>query len=181
MQISLTDAQSNVLELTTDVEGIHFPEEYASTRSAPVTNDDTIRGRLVAIALEWQSLYGIAPAITSTISEFDAARLVGMPIAEYSKFMSKQGAVAKGLDFSWEGVRYQVKANRPSGRLGSRVTLVPKAKNYDWDKLIWILYNTKYEIQQAWMWDREAYRTEFDAVSRLSPDHYRRGISLLKK
>jgi hypothetical protein len=142
-------------------------------------NEDTIRSRLVLIALEWQSFYGIAPAITSTVSEFDAAKLVGMPVAEYSKFMSNQGAVAKGLDFLWEGIRYQVKANRPSGRPRANVTLVPKAKNYDWDKLIWILYNTQYEIQEAWMWDREAYRTAFDSVKRLSPIHYRQGQRLV--
>jgi hypothetical protein len=154
---------------------LHLPDDQPPAKALDVIGADTVRERLVAIALEWQSLYGIAPAITSTISEFDAAKLVGMPIAEYSKFMSKQGAVAKGLDFIWEGIRYQVKANRPGGRPGSHVTLVPKAKNYDWDKLIWILYNTRYEILEAWMWEREAYRAAFDARKRLSPKDYRQG------
>ena len=61
--------------------------------------------------------------------------------------MQDRTAVAKGLDFEWSGCRYQVKANRPSGKPGSRVTLVPKPKNYDWDRLIWILYNVDYEIE----------------------------------
>ena len=158
---------------------IHLPEEYAPTKSSPATKDDPVRERLVAVALEWQSLYGIAPSITSTVSEFDAAKLVGMPVVEYSKFMSSRTAVAGGLDFIWEGIAYQVKANRPSGGPGSRVTLVPKAKNYNWDKLIWILYNTQYEIQEAWMWDREAYRKAFDSVTRLSPSDYRQGHRLV--
>lgn len=157
---------------------LHLPDDQPSVKALGAIGADTVRERLVAVALEWQSLYGIAPSITSTVSEFDAAELIGMPVSEYSKFMSKQGAVAKGLDFIWEGIRYQVKANRPGGRPGSRVTLVPKAKNYDWDKLIWILYNTRYEIQEAWMWDRDAYQTAFDALPRLRPHHYQQGTRL---
>ena len=37
-----------------------------------------LRDKLVEIALQWQSKYGVAPQITSVISEFDAAMLVGM-------------------------------------------------------------------------------------------------------
>jgi hypothetical protein len=101
----------------------------------------SLRDRLVAVSLEWQRRYGVAPSITTSISELDAARLVGMPDEDYSRFMQDKTAVAKGLDFEWSGCRYQVKANRPSGKPGSKVTLVPKPKNYDWDRLIWILYN----------------------------------------
>lgn len=141
-------------------------------------NTDTVRERLVAISLEWQALFGVAPSITSAVSELDAATLIGMPVPVYAEFMANQTAAAKGLDFAWRGVRYQVKANRPSGKSGSRVTLVPKVKNYDWDQLIWILYNTQYEIEEAWMWDSERYRTAFDGIKRLSPDHYRAGRRL---
>ena len=56
--------------------------------------------------------------------------------------------------------------------------MVPKAQNYEWDKLIWILYNTEYEIQEAWEWDVEKYKKEFDAKKRLSPDDYRQGKKL---
>ena len=45
-------------------------------------------------------------------------------------------AVTRGCDFILNELRYQVKANRPSGKRGSFVTLVGKASNYDWDRLI---------------------------------------------
>jgi hypothetical protein len=139
---------------------------------------DALRQRLVAVALEWQSAYGIAPAITSAISEFDAAALVGMPTGDYADFMRNQTAVNRGSDFVWKGVRYQVKANRPSGKPGSRVTLVPKAKNFEWDRLIWILYDTQYSIEEAWLWERERYREAFEHLPRVSPTHYRGGERL---
>jgi hypothetical protein len=88
----------------------------------------SLRDRLVAVALEWQRRYGVAPAIATPISELDAARLVGMPDENYTQFMQDKTAVAKGLDSEWSGYRYQVKANRPSGKPGSRVTLVPKPR-----------------------------------------------------
>jgi hypothetical protein len=139
---------------------------------------DSLRRRLIEVTLDWQAVYGVAPAITSTLSEFDVAILVGMPISEYAAFMSGQTAVARGSDFAWQGIRYQVKANRPSGKPGSRVTLVPKAKNYEWDRLVWILYDTRYVIEEAWMWEREPYRREFERIARLSPAHYRQGKRL---
>ncbi len=139
----------------------------------------SLRDRLVAVALEWQSRYGVAPSITTSISELDAARLVGMPDEAYSKFMQDKTAVAKGLDFEWSGYRYQVKANRPSGKPGSRVTWVPKAMNYDWDRLIWILYDVNYEIEEVWLWERDQYRQAFHDKKRLSPDDYRRGRKLV--
>ena len=74
--------------------------------------------------------------------------------------------------------RYQVKANRPSGKPGSFVTWVPKAHNFEWDFLIWILYNKEYEIQEAWLWDVVAYRQAFEPIKRLSPKHYRDGKRL---
>ena len=102
----------------------------------------TLRGKLVDIALEWQDRFGVAPSITSAISEYDAAMLIGMSQNEYSEYMKDKTAVSKGADFVYKNTRYQVKANRPSGKKGSRVTMVPKASNYEWDKLIWILYET---------------------------------------
>ena len=137
-----------------------------------------LRDRLVEAALEWQRRYGVAPHITAALSEYDASRLIGMPEQSYSDYMQDKTAVSKGADFEWNGERYQVKANRPSGKPGSRVTLVAKAANYDWDWLIWILYGTEYDMQEAWMWSMEDYRANFDDKKRLSPDDYRRGERL---
>ena len=140
-----------------------------------------LRDELVKIALQWQERYGVAPSITSTISEYDAAMLVGMSENEYSAYMKDKTAVNKGSDFVFNNTRYQVKANRPSGKKGSFVTMVPKAANYEWDRLIWILYDKNYVIQEAWEWGVEEYKDAFDAIKRLSPDHYRKGRCLYKK
>ena len=140
-----------------------------------------LRDELVKIALQWQERYGVAPSITSTISEYDAAMLVGMSENEYSDYMKDKTAVIKGSDFVFKNTRYQIKANRPSGKKGSFVTIVPKAANYEWDRLIWILYDKNYVIQEAWEWEVEEYKYAFDAIKRLSPDHYRKGRCLYKK
>jgi len=138
-----------------------------------------IRDQLVETALEWQEKFGVAPSITSAISELDAALLVGMSESEYSFFMQSQTAVQRGHDFIFNNIRYQVKANRPSGKQGSKVTLVPKAKNYEWDILVWLLYNKEYEIQEAWAWPVQEYKNQFHEIKRLSPKHYRGGENLL--
>ena len=108
---------------------------------------EQLRNKLVEIALQWQERYGVAPSITSTISEYDAAMLVGMSENDYSAYMKDKTAVNKGSDFVFNNTRYQIKANRPSGKKGSFVTMVPKAANYEWDRLIWILYDKNYVIQ----------------------------------
>jgi hypothetical protein len=93
--------------------------------------DVSLRSRLVAIALEWERSFGVAPQITSAISEYDAARLVGHSDESLSKDCIGCTAVSRGADFTCQGVRYQVKANRPSGKPGSPVTKVAKASNYE--------------------------------------------------
>lgn len=138
-----------------------------------------IRNTLVETALKWQDKFGVAPSIISAISELDAAILIGMRESEYSSFMESQTAVQRGYDFIFNNQRYQVKANRPSGKLGSKVTIVPKAKNYEWDILIWVLYNKEYEVQEAWVWNVEEYKKQFHETKRLSPNHYRMGHNLL--
>ena len=95
-----------------------------------------LRDELVKIALRWQERFGVAPSITNAISEYDAAMLVGMSESEYSDYMKDKTAVNKGSDFVFMNIRYQVKANRPSGKKGSFVTMVPKATNYEWDRLM---------------------------------------------
>lgn len=76
---------------------------------------DSLRERLVRIALDWQVKYGVAPSITLTLSEYDAARLIGCSDDEYSMQGQDRTAVSKGYDFEFQGKHYQVKANRPSG------------------------------------------------------------------
>ena len=146
-----------------------------------IAEKKTLRERLVKIALEWQESFGVAPSITSTISEYDVAMLVGMNESEYSEYMKDKTAVNKGVDFIYKKTRYQVKANRPSGKKGSQVTIVPKVSNYEWDKLIWILYNKEYVIQEAWEWSMQDYKIAFDYKKRLSPDDYRKGKCLYYK
>lgn len=121
-----------------------------------------LRDKLVDIALQWQVHFGVAPSITSSIYEYDAAMLVGMSEKEYSDYMKDKTAVAKGTDFIYENIEYQVKANLPSGRKGSFVTMVPKAPNYEWDRLIWILYDKNYVMQEAWEWHVKDYRMAFE-------------------
>ena len=140
-----------------------------------------LRDELAKIALQWQERFGVAPSITSAISEYDAAKLVGMSEDEYSEYMKDKTAVSKGADFVFQNIRYQVKANRPSGKKGSFVTMVPKASNYEWDRLIWILYDKNYVIQEAWEWEVDDYKLAFDSLKRLSPSHYRKGSCLYQK
>ena len=138
-----------------------------------------LRKKLVEVALEWQKRYGVAPAITSAVSEYDAAMLSGMSDEQYSAYMQDKTAVARGHDFIFEGVKYQIKAHRPSGKPGSRITNAGKARNYEWDALIWIRYSVNYEIEEAWLWDREAYIENFDEKTRISPDDMRKGKRLV--
>ena len=90
----------------------------------------TLRNKLIDIALQWQESFGVAPSITSALSEYDAAMLVGM------------------------------------------------SENYEWDKLVWILYDKNYVIQEAWEWCVKDYILAFDSIKRLSPNHYRKGKCL---
>jgi len=141
-------------------------------------NADELRQVLVAVALEWERRYRVSPAITATVSEFDAARLVGHTADSFAADCEGRTAVTRGADFCHGGLRYQVKANRPSGKPGSPVTLVAKAKNYEWDRLIWLLYDREFRLLEAWEWTVKEYREAFDALSRLSPAHMRRGRAL---
>lgn len=139
---------------------------------------EDLRRQLVEITLTWERAFGNAPSITSALSEHDAAVLLGCPLADYSTSMRAATAVQRGYDFVYRGLRYQVKGNRPSGKKGSAVTWVPKPRNYDWDRLVWILYNPGYEVQEAWLWEVEDYKLRFDAIQRLGPAHMRLGKPL---
>jgi hypothetical protein len=39
-----------------------------------------LRPRLVDIALTWQQQFGVAPSITSAVSEYDAAAIAKVPV-----------------------------------------------------------------------------------------------------
>lgn len=142
-------------------------------------NNDKLRESLVAITLQWERVFGVAPSITRSVSEYDAARLIGHSDESYSLACINRTAVSRGYDFIFNKFRYQVKACRPSGKPGSKITKVPQAKNYDWDYLIWIMYDKNFVIQEAWQWDVTQYRTEFEEQSRLSPHDMRSGKNLL--
>lgn len=143
-----------------------------------MSESPALREQLVRTALEWESRFGVAPSITSTLSEYDAAQLVGHTDDSFATDCVGRTAVTRGSDFTYLGKRYQVKACRPSGKPGSNITKVPKASNYDWDLLIWVLYDRHYRVLEAWQWDVDTYRAAFDAVARLSPEMMRAGVAL---
>ena len=143
-------------------------------------NQNPLRKRLVEIALEWEKQFGVAPHITAAVSEFDAAMLMGCSEAEYSCQAQGRTAVKSGDDFVFDGKRYQVKGNRPSGKPGSSVTKVGKANNYDWDYLIWMHYDPSFRLQEAWLWDVDSYRSKFHKMRRLGPTDMRLGQCLKK-
>lgn len=137
-----------------------------------------LRQNPINVSLQWQRQYGVAPVITSALSEYDAAKLIEMSDEEYAEYMSDKTAVSKGHDFIHKGIRYQIKAHRPSGKPGSFITNAGKAKNNEWDILIWLRYNSEYEIQEAWSWPREEYIATFDTAQRISPTDMQRGKKL---
>ena len=137
-----------------------------------------LRGELVALALEWERRYSVSPAITGAVAEFDAALLVGHTAESFGLDCAGRTSVTRGADFRHGALRYQVKANRPGGNPDSPVTLVARAKNYDWDRLIWLLYDRGFQLLEAWEWPVDEYRTSLGSLARLSPAHTRRGRRL---
>lgn len=95
--------------------------------------------------------------------------------------MQNRTAVSKDYDFHYNGQRYQVIGNRPSGKPGSPVTLVNKKKKYDWDYLIWVHYFENYDIREAWLWKKAEYKKIFAEKKRISPADMRRGKQLTKR
>ena len=143
--------------------------------------EQSIRERLVSVALEWEGRFGVAPAITSALSEYDAACLVGHSDDSFATDCSGSTAVTRGADFTYNGVRYQVKACRPSGKKGSDVWRVPACRNYEWHRLIWLLYDRYYVLQEAWEWCRAEYIAAFKGKTCISPAEMRRGRSLYSR
>jgi hypothetical protein len=53
-----------------------------------------------------------------------------------------------------------------------------QARNYDWDRLIWLFYDREFRLLEAWEWTVEEYRATLGALARLSQAHMRRGRRL---
>lgn len=140
--------------------------------------DDLLRDLLVQISLEWERRFAVAPRITADVAEYDAAKLVGTSVRIGRGRRASDTAVMKGVDFRKGDEDYQVKCNRPSGKTGSVVTLVGKATSFDWDKLIWILYDREYKMQEAYEFSRDKYIKLFESKKRLSPGDMRQGTRL---
>lgn len=163
-----------------------FARDPAAERVRGVMNKGSraleLRERLVQVSLEWERHFGVAPSITSAISELDAALLVGMDENAFCAGGQLRTAVSKDTDFVHADIRYQVTANRPSGKKGSPVTLVSqkteRKRPFGWDRLIWILYDRLYVMQEAWGFTTDQYRQAFSGVTRLSPHQMRQGRSL---
>ena len=140
--------------------------------------DDQLRDLLVQISLEWERRFAVAPQITASIAEYDAAKLVGTSLRIGKGRKESDTAVTKGVDFRIGNIFYQVKSNRPSGKPRSKVTLVGKATSFDWHKLVWILYDQEYNIEEAWEFTRNKYRQLFELKKRISPEDMRKGTKL---
>ena len=85
-----------------------------------------LRTRLVQLSLDWESYFGVAPSITPAISELDGALLVGMNEDSYCSHGQLRTAVSMDTDLISNGIRYQVTANRSSGRRDLRYEGEPK-------------------------------------------------------
>lgn len=165
------------------------PEKDKAAARLAGLSVDHLRAELVAMALYWQERFGVAPSITTAISELDAAFcLVGVDENDekYRSEVVTKTAVTPGFDFTWDKKRYQITANRPSGKPGSKVTLVNHKKENDgkrfgWDILIWILYDEHYNMQHASMFTAAEYRRKFKNRKRLGPADMKEGTPLFPK
>src|SRR5438552_17474728 len=149
-----------------------------STVDASTVTADTLRTTLVALVPEWEKRYGVAPFITAAVSEHDAARLVGHTPETFSLDCVGRTAVTRGTDFvaTVFGIRSKLVglAEDPVRSF----TWVPKATNYEWDRLVWLLYDREFQLLEAWKWCVADFQSSFDTIKRLSPAHMRTGRRL---
>lgn len=136
-------------------------------------DDSQLRDLLVQISLEWERRFGVIPHVLGAISEYDAAKLVGGNLRIGEGRDKGFTPITKGVDFRKDGIAYQVKARRPGPN--KRVRRAPKAKNYAWNKFVWILYNHDYRMIEASEFDVNSYRKLFDLKPRLTPNDMRKG------
>ncbi len=124
-----------------------------------------MRDQLVKIALQWEERFGFFPGqagITATVSEYDAAMMLGLSETGYINSVKGRSSVSRGHDFVFENKKIQVKANRPSGLPSSNVwNAGKKTKKIGWDILIYILYDKDYVMREAYKFDRNLYERMF--------------------
>lgn len=142
-----------------------------------------LRDKLVSIVLEWEREFGCFPGqagVTAAVSEYDAAILLGCSEADYAGCLKKRTAVSKHYDFETaDGRKVQVKANRPSGKPGSKVwNAGPKVDSSGWDLLVYILYDPNYNREEAWKFTGEEYERLFGNKKTLTLVDMRQGTSL---
>ena len=65
--------------------------------------DDQLRDLLVQVSLEWERRFAVAPQITASIAEYDAAKLVGTSLRIGKGRIGTETAVTKGVDFRRQG------------------------------------------------------------------------------
>ena len=68
--------------------------------------DDQLRDLLVQVSLEWERRFAVAPQITASIAEYDAAKLVGTSLRVGEGRRESDTAVTKGVDFRKGNVSY---------------------------------------------------------------------------
>ena len=81
-------------------------DEPSSPFLASMPPPESIRSRLIALALEWERAFGAAPQITTAVSEYDGAFLVGHSDETYADDCLGRAAVSRGSDFSYRGRAY---------------------------------------------------------------------------
>lgn len=69
----------------------------------PSPDKENLRDCLVAVTLEWERVFGVAPTITSAVSEYDAACLVGHTDESYGEVCVGRTDVTRGCDFILTG------------------------------------------------------------------------------
>lgn len=138
-----------------------------------------LRNIVVKAALEWERRFSVLPPITGAIAEYDAARIKGTSLNVGKGRRATDTAVRKGGDFRKGETDYQVKGNRPSGKPGSKVSLAFKRpRNYNWDRLIWVLYDKEFHLVEAWEHSRDEFRRRFGSKKLIRPDDMRKGRRL---
>jgi hypothetical protein len=114
-----------------------------------------LRKQFVDVAREWEKHFGVAPSITSAISELGAARLVGMSEDAYCAGGTHRGSMK-----------------------GSKVRLVShkteKKRPFGWDRLVWIRYDRFYRIQEVREFTADEYRRKFGVCSTAGGRHEKR-------
>ena len=136
-----------------------------------VTSEEFVfhREQLISQSLAWESAFGKSPSITGELGEIDAIFSLGFLTPETLRKRRSASAVKSKSDFEVNGLRYQVKANRPSGRPGSKVTKIGVPKPDGWDELLWVLYNKDYRVQEFWKIDHRTFWQALGGNKHLRP------------